>query len=244
MTLTLDDYIDSLGVLVPGPHPMTYAELETARTKAVEKAMIRHSRYFPLWIAQDIPGNGNNDDYLISAYGDNDNIPVFTHWKPEFSRVLMVEYPVNSYPAPDILDPEAWMVLKKPDGEYFRITMYTVQTDEVFRVSYSTLHTCTIAGCTVDDVHAEALQALAGFYYCQILSARYALTGNATISADSVDHGSKFQNFTDLGKRLEKEYLIHFGIQEGKTKPACVIADQDVPDSRGYDRLTHPARYR
>ena len=233
--LTLDDYTDSLAVLVPGPHPMTDADLEAIREKSVEKAMIRHSRHFPRRISEEITGNGSTDDYPLAD---------LAHWNDDFSGILSIEYPADEYPAPSILDPDSWMSLKKPGGEYLRLMEDTVPADTFFRVLYTAPHVCTVSNCTVSDIYAEALTALAGHFYCRMLAAKYVHNSNTTIAADSVDHASQFRDFVELGDKLLAEYRMTFGIQGNKALPACIIVDQDVMDSRGYDRLTHPGRLR
>lgn len=233
--LTLDDYTEALALLVPGPHPLDDADLEAMREKSVEKAMLRHSRYFPRRISEDITGNGTTDDYPLAD---------FSHWYDDFSGILFVEYPVDAWPAPDVLDGDAWMTLQKPGGMYLRLIEDTVPADAVLRVMYTAPHLCHTDECTVADIHAEALTALAGHFFCRMLSVKYAHNSNSTIAADSVNHSSKFRDFGELADKLLAEYRAAFGISENKTRPACLIADQDVQDSRGFDRLTHPGRLR
>jgi hypothetical protein len=214
---------------------MTDADLEATREKAVGKAMMRHSRHFPRLVAEDVTGNGTEADYPLAD---------LAAWQTDYSGLMSVEYPIDEYQAPEILDPDGWMVIQKPTGYFLRLLEHSVPADETFRVMYSAQHTCTTAGCSVNDIHSEALQALAAHFYCRILSAKYVHNSNSTIAADSVDHSSQYRDFDELAGKFLTEYRDHFGIKENMPLPASINVDQDVTDSRGYDRLTHPARLR
>ena len=98
--------------------------------------------------------------------------------------------------------------------------------------------------CTVDDADIAAVESLAASFYCRMLSAAYALSQDATIAADSVDHGSRRNNFSALAREYRREYDDHMGIRSDRPKPASLNQDQDVIYPWGSDRLTHPRRRR
>jgi len=136
------------------------------------------------------------------------------------------------------------MMYAKPAGKFLRFLEDKPATDESMRVTYTALHTCTDAACTVDDYDEESVQALAAGYFCNMLSAYYAQTQDSTISADSVDHSSKGREYAARARAYRTMYFNHIGIKEGRTSAASVTGDQDKKASWASDKLTHNRKYR
>jgi hypothetical protein len=113
---------------------------------------------------------------------------------------------------------------------------------EDLRVTYTALHTCTDAACTVKTADTEAVQALAAAIFCEMLATYYAQAGDSTISADSVDHKSKGAEYSARARVYRKMYQDHLGIKEGERIAASVTADWDANTSWGLDGLTHKGR--
>lgn len=226
------DYISAVGQFVQGEIPLGEAD----KILAIGQAIKEHSKHKPLVIVEDFDGDGGFD-YAISELAS---------WSDGFSVIKQVEYPVDDDDeTPNILQDDAWMIYQKPAGKYLRFLEDSPAADEDIRLTYTALHTCTDTACTVETFDEEAVQALAAAYFCDMLSAYYAQTGDSTINADSVDHKSRSQEYAARAKRYRKIYFDHLGVEEGKTTAASVTRDQDIGESASYgDRITHPRKYR
>lgn len=226
-----EDYIEAVDKFVPGEVPLDEAD----KILAIGMAVKEHSKHRPRVVVEDKDGDGGFD-YAISA---------FASWSDGFSVIKSVEYPVDDDDeTPDILQDDAWMIYEKPSGKVLRFLQSSPTADEDMRVIYTALHTCTDAACTVEDFDEEAVQALAAAYFCDMLAANYAQTGDSTIQADSVDHKSKGSEYAARAKRYRQFYFDHLGIKEGQVPPASVTRDQDTKPSWRTGRLTHPKKYR
>jgi len=232
---TLFDYTEAIEVLAPGEHPVDEAKLQTAREKAVARAMDAHSRHKPVVVVEDVDGDGGFD-YALSGLAS---------WEDNFSVIRQVEYPVDDDDeTPGILEDNEWAIYEKPSGRVLRMVSSTPQTGESIRVTYTARHACTVSDCSVDAGDEEAVQSLAASFFCRILSAMHAQDQDSTIDADSVDHAGKRREYEALAKTYRGEYYNHMGIKEGRPKPASHTQDQDVDYPWGQDRLTHPRRRR
>jgi len=228
---TREDYISAVEMLVPGDHPIGEAEI----TKAVQKALNTHSRHKPRIVTEDETGDGGFDYPVTDLDG----------WAEAFSVIKKVEYPVDDTDEnADILEESEWQLYGTPAGEYLRFLAGTPETTESFRVTYTARHTCTDSACTVADADEEAVQALAASFFCRMLAVHYAQDQDATIPADSVDHGAKTEKYEKKAKDYRGEYNDHMNIKPGKTPAASVTVDQDTIPSWRTDGLTHRRKYR
>lgn len=228
---TRQDYISAIGSLAGGEIPLG----ETEKVLAIDIAVKEHSRHSPHIVVEDFDGDGGFD-YAISA---------FASWSDGFSSIKKVEYPVDDDDeTPDILQDDAWIIYEKPAGKFLRFLEDKPTATEDFRVTYTALHTCTDAACTVKTFDEEAVKALAASYFCDMLSTYYAQSQMSTIAADSVDHTNKSRDYAARAKAYRKLYFDHLGIAEGKTPAASVTRDQDLRGSWASDRMTHPKKYR
>lgn len=226
---TLAEYTEAVALLVPGDHGLTDAD--ATLEKAVRQAMRTHSRHDPHVVIADVPGIGGLEYALSGLAG----------WELKLSRVMAVEYPAGNNP-PDMIDPEDYAIYTGTAGPVLRLEQ-DIPTDAAFRLTYTAPHECSAEGCTVPAADEEAVQALCASYYAAILAARYAISQDNTIAADSVDQISKRREYTAVAKAYRDQYEQSFGMSGG-VKPACVIQDQDVNGPYGQDRLTHPRRWR
>jgi len=232
---TRADYIEAVGELVPGDHPLAAADLEKLKIKAVAKAMDHHSRQKPQVVVEDLDGDGGFD-YAVSGLAS---------WADEFSVIRQVEYPVDDDDeTPDVLQGDEWTIYEKPAGEYLRFLNDSPASTEDIRVTYTARHACTVSACTVAGGDHEAVQSLAAHFFCKMLAAAYALDQDSTIDADSVEHGGRSRKYRELAKQYLSDYDNHLGITSGKPKAASVTKDQDKTASWAGDHLTHKRRYR
>jgi len=228
---TREDYRVSIKNLVGGELPLDEAEQDLAVALAVKE----HSRHRPRVIVEDETGDGGFD-YPVTD---------LTHWSAGFSAIKQVEYPVDDDDeTPDILQDDAWMLYEKPAGKVIRFLEDTPPATESFRVTYTALHTCTDAACTVDTYDEEPVQALAAALFCEMLATFYAQSTDSTIAADSVDHASKSREYAARARAYRKLYFDHLGVKEGSVAPASVTGDWDLKGSWQTDKLTHPKKHR
>jgi len=228
---TRQDYVTAIDYLVSGDHALDVGE----KILAISQAIKEHSKHRPQIVVEDFDGDGGFD-YAISG---------FASWSDGFSVIKTVEYPVDDDDeTPDLLQDDEWMIYEKPAGKYLRFKEDEPTADEVFRVAYTALHTCTDSACTVNDFDDEAVEALASAFFCDMLATYYAQNQDSTIDADSVDHTSKSRDYAARAKAYRKVYFDHLGSKEGQTSAASVTRDQDLKGSWGSDKLTHKGKFR
>lgn len=228
---TRQDYITAIGHLVGGELPLGEAE----RIFAINAALKKYSGHRPRIVAEDEAGNASFD-YALSLLAD---------WIEGFSTIKSVEYPVDdTEAAASILQEDAWQIYRKPSGKVLRLLEDTPEATESLRITYTALHTCTDAACTVPSYDEEALQILAASIFCDMLAAYFAQTSDSSIQADSVDHKSKASEYAARARAYRKMYFDHLGIKEGETPAASITKDQDMAGSWGADKMTHGRRYR
>lgn len=228
---TRQDYITALGDLVQGDFPLG----ESAKIIAINSAIKEHSRHKPRIVPEDEAGTGGFD-YALT---------LLSHWAEGVSVIKSVEYPVDdTNETADILQDDAWCIYHKPSGKVLRFLEDVPAATETLRVTYTALHICTDAECTIATFDEEAVQCLAAGYFCNMLATYYAQNQDSTIKADSVDHKSKSSDYAARARTYRKTYFSHMGIEEGKTTAASVTKDQDIAGGWGGDRLTHPRKGR
>ena len=228
---TRQDYLTAIGLLVGGDLPLGEAE----KLFAIGAALKKYSGHRPRIIPEDEAGSGSFD-YPLTLLAD---------WTEGFSAIKSVEYPVDDTTrATPILQDDAWTIYQKPAGKCLRLLEATPTATESLRITYTALHACTDADCTIPSGDEEAVQALAASQFCEMLAAYYAQTQDSTIQADSVDHKSRASEYAGRARAYRKMYYDHMGIKESGVPAASVTRDQDMHASWGSDRLTHPRRYR
>jgi len=229
--ITRQDFLTALSSLVKGELPLG----EPEKIMAIGIAVKEHSKHRPLIIVEDEAGAAAFD-YALT---------LLASWAEGFSSIKTVEYPVDDTDADAaILQDDAWTIYQKPAGKYLRFLEDKPAASESFRVTYTALHTCTDAACTVETAQEEAVQILSAAHFCNMLAAYYAQTQDSTIMADSVDHKSKAAEYAARSRAYRKLYFDYMGIEEGKTVAASVTRDQDAATSHRGDQLTHPRKFR
>jgi len=190
---------------------------------AITSALNRYSKVRPFPVVVDIPGTGANDCELPSD------------WLDGFSSVTSVEYPVDLVPE-QILDRRDWKIYGTPSGKKLRLLNMKLPASEVLRLTYTVCHTED----SVSAVDLEADSDLAASVCCSMLSAASGQNSTPTIQADSVDYGSKTDQFRRLADFLESRYKGHLGIKDSDTVGAAMASA--APQDSGRTRLTHGRR--
>lgn len=222
---TRQDYITAIGHLVGGELPLG----EPERIFAINAGLKKYSGHRPRIVVEDEVGNASFD-YALTLLAD---------WVEGFSTIKSVEYPVDdTVEAADILDEDAWQIYQKPAGKVLRLLENSPVATEDLRITYTAIHTCTDAACSVPAYDEEALQILTAAIFCDMLAAYYSQTSDSTIQADSVDHKSKASEYSYRARAYRKIYYDHLGIKEGETPAASVTKGQDLLAGWG-DKMTH-----
>jgi hypothetical protein len=231
-TKTLQDYITAIGNLVGGELPLGEAE----KIQAINKAVKRYSLDRAREISEDETGNGGYD-YALS---------LLSSWIEGFSTINKIEYPITDdlYDNSNILTDDAWMIYLKPAGKVIRLLEDQPATTEILRITYTTLHLCNDAQCTIPTADDEAVQMLAAAGFCDMLATYYAQDQDSTIKADSVDHKSKSADYAARARTYRQQYFNHLGIQEGQVVPASASRAVQPRPSWRSDSLTHPRKFR
>jgi len=235
---TVAEYIAAIDELVPGTHGLGTDE----KTRAVNSAVNLHSKYSPRKVVEDVDGDGGFD-YALSG---------LESWEEGFSSIVQVEYPVDDDDeAADILEESDWAIYEKPTGKVLRFLAGRPAVGESIRVTYTVRHAFVQPEDEEEDPQAtvtaadeQAVQSLAASFFCRMIAAANAENQDSTISADSVDQTSKRREYEAQAAKYRNEYNEHMGISPGKPKPASINQDQDISYPWGWDRLTHPRRWR
>ena len=104
--------------------------------------------------------------------------------------------------------------------------------------------THTLRMNTIPAIDEDAVANLAASLCSGALASNYAQTSDSTITADSVDHKSKGQEYASRARIQEQNYLNHIGLKKGDVAPASIVKDFDIDYPWGGDRLTHPRKNR
>lgn len=243
----LTDYKAVVAALVPGTHPATSGELSTLQERAVNMAFNEHSRFRPVEVVEDVTADGGRD-YTLSD---------LAAWVSGLSAVNEVQYPFSDTDetATTLEQSEDWIIYEEPTGAVLRFATAPDSGDD-FRVKYTGRHTITddASSSTLNIADVLPAQSLAAGFYARMISAYYALDQDSTISADSVNHADRMAKYQKLAEKYFSEYYQHMGINMGKGGDSSVtvtgvgiagtVREWDIDASNGYDRLTHPRRYR
>jgi hypothetical protein len=206
----------------------------TEQNEAIGLAMSEHSRHKPLIVVEDVTGDGTRSYTLSDVLGN---------WN-DFSQIQEIVYPVDDdYPPNPLTENDDYRISETPDGQKLFFLTCTPASTEEFRIRYTAIHTCMADACSVPSADTHAVQLLASAYYCEIVSNYYAQSADSLISADSVNHQSKSQQYASRAKALRNLYYQHIGIGD-KQKPSSHNQDWDVTGPFGTDRLIRKNRYR
>jgi hypothetical protein len=187
---------------------------------AIDAALERYSKHRPLEVVADLPGAGAADLDLPEG------------WQAEFSQIRAVEYPVGSNPE-ELLAADEWSIYRSPGGFKLRLRWDKPEAGESVRITY----TAPRAESDIPAGDVDAVACLAASICLRTLAALMGHSVDASISADSVNRGSKTDEFRRLADALEARFNAHLGVDaKGGAPAASAIAA--APRS-GRTRLTH-----
>lgn len=208
-----------------------------ARDECILQAILqRYSKDRPQENASDVNGNGTALLDLPPGFEDG------------FSSVRQLEYPIGNVP-PTLLADDDWQPYRDTAALKIMLLAAKPTASEQVRVTWTKRHADD--GSTVREADFEAVCDYAAALAFEMLAARHAQTGDATVAADTVNYRTKSQEFMSLAKGARRRYFNHIGLSEdeigrdGGLGPALAIGevDQNIAGA-GIDRLTHPGRWR
>lgn len=205
--------------------------------QALERAVAEYSKYRPLVKYYDIDGDGSADAW---------DVP--TDWEDGFSSILEVEYPQGEDPREtDLTEQFPWEIYYDQDALEWKFSMPEdiPATGETVRLKYTIRHTLDNDTNTIPDFDYFTVCDIAAEECCRILASVYVMAGDSTISADSVNYGSKSGDYRSLMKEYRKKWQDALGVTEEGPAAAGVISDWDI--SSGIDQadlLFHGRRSR
>jgi hypothetical protein len=203
---------------------------EADRDQAIGLAVARFS--------QDRPRSGVED--VVAAAGRFQDLPA--GWVPGFSEVREIETPPEADP-PSFLAAGDWAIEETASGPRLRLAEGLV-AGTVLRIRYTLPHTLDADTDTLPTMAREAVAVLAAAHLLDSLAAATAGDGESTIASDSVDHGSRSDQYAARARELRRRYFALTGVSDQRSPAASAVVNLDLTDSRGLDRLTHPRRFR
>lgn len=200
------------------------------RDRAIALAAGRYSKDRPRVVMEDVTADGTNI------------LPLPAAWVPNQSYLASLEYPVGEFPV-SLVDPELLGVVRTLTGQEIRLAG-AIASGATVRATIHIPHTLDAGADTLPEADREAVASYAAAVLLDQLASLYAANQDSTIQADSVDHRSQSAEYAARARALRARYFDALGIDPKRQVAASTTVNLSLPDSRGRDRLTHPARNR
>jgi hypothetical protein len=187
-----------------------------SRNRAITLALARYSEDRPREIVADVAAPGGRSLALGGVEG----------WEDGFSRVLAIEVLPESVP-PRVL--ESWSMYRSASGEWVHFADSVAVS---LRLRFTASRRLTDA---VDDVPLRDREPLANWAAALLLdqlATAFAGDRQATIRADSVDHGSKSGDYGRRAAAARRFYLDRLGLDSKRQAPAGAVAS--LPSRRRF----------
>ena len=202
------------------------SELSDAdRDRAITLAVERYNKDRPRTAVED----------LVSPGGYR--LPLPAAWEPDFSELQSIEHPIGNDPVDLLMD---WTLYQTPTGYEIALDPHhtsELQLDEKARATFTIKHLVDATNDTVPRGDREAVSAWAAANLCEQLANAFSGDSDSVIQSDSVDHGSKAQEFARRATSLRRRYFNELGIDPKRSQPAGVVVDLDSVPSTGGRRL-------
>lgn len=193
---------------------------------AVALAVERYGQDRPRRVVEDVPADGSSA------------LPLPTAWEAWRTRIAGLEYPSGEFPV-SWIDPQYYGVVDTPAGEEIRL-VGALQAGETVRAHLDLPH----GADSVPEHDREAVALLAAAGLLDQLATWLADTQDSLIQADAVERRTKSQEYAGRARAYRTRYHELLGIDPKRLVAASATVNLDLADSRGRDRLTHPARHR
>lgn len=185
----------------------------------------------PLQLVVDIAGDDTQDLALPTSYIKG------------FSTIESVESPAGENPPVYLTPDDDWFVYEdpsKPAGQQNRLRFRWTQpaVGDNVRVVFTARYTLTVSSANLDPAEFLAVLYKALVFCYQALASTFVQSQNSSISADSVDYGSRAQNFLFLAERYEQSYKRAVGLSKD-VRAAQALGEIDVVYDHGEDMIWH-----
>lgn len=198
---------------------------DAARDRAIGLAVVQYGKDRPRVMVDD----------LVSLAGTPKTLPLPADWLPGQSRALSIEYPIGNMPR-TFMARHRWAVMATPTGEVIALPPEAV-TGEIHRLDWSRPHVLTASEDTIPEPDREAVAQYAAAVMLDQLAALTSGDRDATIKADTIDHGEAAPNYAARAKTARQRYHDLLGIDTKRLQPASVTVNPPLPSSRGDSRL-------
>lgn len=195
------------------------------RDAAIDLAAIRYSTDRPRKPVVGVNGAGSNQIDLPET------------WEEGFSDLVEVARSSGTD------GPIAAKVIDTLTGQKIALAE-TVEDGELLLVQYTATHQLDATGDTIPLKDREAVARWAAGLLLDQLANLFTGSQQPTIAADAVDHQAKGPGYARRAEAMRKAYFDHLGIDPKRNVAAGAVVNLDLADSRGRDRLTHPAMFR
>jgi hypothetical protein len=200
------------------------------RHRAIQEAVKAYARVRERKPVQTITGDG----------------VAFTHalapdYEEGLSRILEIEYPVDQQ-EPEYLDGSEYLLYRDPATAVLKLRMRALVLGSGVKayVFYTARHTVADNADTIPTSDREAVACLATAICLRQLASYYAQSTDSTMTADSVDHGTKSQDYEARARAYERAFRDYLGIPDSSFTPAASVnGDLDVNLQGGGDRFFH-----
>lgn len=169
------------------------------RAAAIELALFRYSSDKPRAACETVEFDGSA--FLSMPDG----------WQKDFSRVLEIKTECGKrVPFETVPSLSGEKILLSGD----------VHTGDILTVWFTQRHVATETEDTVPSADREAVANWAAAFLLDGMAAGYAGSVNSTISSDSVEHGSKANNYHAQAAACRKFYRDHMGLDDKRNAAA------------------------
>ena len=210
----------------------------TQQGRLLSNAARRFSEDVPRIVVDDATGTGDFFILLSALEG----------WEDRFSIIKPpILYPfVSTDQDPARLDErEYWIEIVPTETYRLRFLTSKPTATETVRVTFTVPHTFTDATNTIPSRYQRPFIMLCCHEYAIHLMGFYGNTHNSTISVDSVDYGTKADEYERRAKYYEVQYNL--GIGKGPKEqvlPAGARRNWDSRMQNMRDRIHHPRAFR
>lgn len=169
-------------------------------------------------------------------------LPLPAAWEADSSVITSLEHPIGEVP-PVLIEPQRYGLYNSPTATVIML-LDAVPVGASVRASFTVSHALTETADTIPVRDREPAACWAAAMLCDQLATLYSGDTDSTVQADSVEHGSKAQEFASRARGLRQRYFNELGIEPKRNVAAGAVVNLDMSDSLGGDRLTHPRRFR
>jgi hypothetical protein len=230
MTAYINDYIQTIKRNLGDPINIS----QEIYQQSISQAARIYSRYFPIEVVSDIPGENGFNLTLPVAFMDG------------FSTINSIEYPyIASQQNPNLIKLNEARPYRTPTGLQIRFMTYSPKSTEVVRLNYTVPHTITTTTSTIPSFREDAIGNKASALVAEIIAADYSNTSRSSMDEISIDFRIKSQEWQLIADRYNMLFRTDLGLPEKTDEiPYSGWIDLDFGYSAGVDWLTHPRRWR